>query len=175
MTTDTTDYDFDLLIDTPDAWAPGDLITVLVGGATANFGVPGSGARTFARGDRIVVSRDTLRHQGALLDLVEDPAAQLRRWGQQRFQRGALDIERWAERGDATWILERDKARALANAQIDPTERAAAQREVQRRFGPGLPTSTSTEIRDVGQQRRIADDAAARAQQPAHRIMSTAE
>jgi hypothetical protein len=177
MTTETTahDDDFDLLTDDPTAWEVGDVVTVLVSGISVPWGVPGAGNTVCSRGQILRVDRDVLRHREDFLNLVADPAAQLKRWGVQRVARGSLDLERWEQRGDAEWLIARDSARTLANQIVNPDERAEAQREVQRRFGAGLPTSTSTEIRDVGHQRRLADDAAARAQQPTHRILSTAE
>lgn len=176
MTTETTpEDDFEILAEDPNVWELGDEVTVLVAGISVPWGLPGSGNFVCRRGDVLKVTRDTLLHQADFLALVADPAAQIERWGIQKLQRGRLDIERWAKRGDREWLDARNAARDLAHQIIDPTERAEALREVARKFGPGPATSTSTELRNVSQQRRLADDAAARAQQGRHVVQSLAE
>jgi hypothetical protein len=176
MSNDTTDdLDIDVLAADPEPWAVGDIITCVVGGATANFSIPGFGGETYRRGDRITVTSDTLEHQAKLLALVEDADEQVRRWGQQKFARGPLELERWLTKGDAEWIIAKDAARAIANQIIDPAERARELTEINARFGR-VPTSTSTDNRAATSYlaRKTAQEDFERQQLGRHIVHSTA-
>ncbi|HAN25222.1 MAG: hypothetical protein CMH36_06405 [Microbacterium sp.] len=166
------DDDMDLLA--PGPWTTDDTVTVLVGGATANFGTPGFGATVYRRGDVIRVTPATLEAQSALLALVGDVDAQLRRWGVQKFARGTVDLERWSEKGSAEWIIARDAARQVAAATVDPVERAQRYADIQQRFG-SAPAPKATQYRDLAAERRAADDEHARSQRPRGVILSKAD
>ncbi|MFJ4161299.1 hypothetical protein [Microbacterium testaceum] len=177
-TPDTADFD-DLLADhTPEqgsAWEVGETVTIMIAGTTAAFGVPLLDlSKTFRRGDQVTITQATLDHRRELLDLIDNPDEQLRRWGEQRFVRGAVDLERWHERGDAEWILARDAARAVAADTIDPVERAHRYAAISERFG-AAPQAKTTQYRDRAAERRLAEDLHRRAQQPRAVHRSTAD
>lgn len=177
-TTDLDDFDDLLADDTPaqgSAWAVGEIITTLVSGSTQNFGKPLVDlSRTYTRGDVIEVTAATLEHRADVLALVDDPSEQIRRWGEQRWHRGTLDVERWTEKGDAYWILERDAARAVAADTIDPVERAERYKAISERFG-AAPQAKTAQYRDRAAERRQAEDLHRRAQQPRAVYRSTAD
>jgi hypothetical protein len=171
----TTDDDFDELR-APDEWRDGDCITVIHAGATANFGEPGSGGITYRRGDIVRVNSGTLTHQQRLLALVEDVDEQIRRWGRQWFARGAIQVERWTEPGDAEWQIARDAERAIANADPDPVQRARKLTELNARFGR-VATSQSIDLPRGGLvSRQIAQDEFDRQQRgDRHVVLSRSE
>lgn len=182
MTTPTDD-DLDgfedlLSDDTPEQgspWAQGEVITTLVSGSTQNWGAPFLDlSRVYTRGDKIEVTAATLEHRADLLALVDDPTEQIRKWGEQRWHRGHLDVERWTERGDAYWIIARDEARAVARGTIDPVERAERYAVISERFG-SAPQASTPQYRDWAAERRLAEDLHRRAQQPRAVHRSTAD
>lgn len=128
-------------------------------------------AHVFPRGATLTVSEELVRANTnargqSWISIIHDTDAQIAKWGEVRFGVGPFpaDAETWGQPGDRDWHDQRAAARDAAHALISPAERAAALAEVQRRFGP-LATSTSTEIRNVGQRRALAEDAARRATQ----------
>lgn len=169
----TPEEDFEILADDAEPWNVGDEVTVTHAGLSLPWGIPGFGNTVCRRGDVLKVTQDTIKHRQDILRLIESPDAQIERFGEVRILRGRHDIPAWTKQGDAEWILARDRERYLANQIVDPNERAAALTAVNKKFGT-VPTSTSTEIRNTSQQRRLADDAAARAQHGRHTIQSLA-
>lgn len=156
-------------------WEVGEIITTLVSGSTQNWGRPLVDlSRTYTRGDVIEVTAATLEHRADVLALVDDPTEQIRRWGQQRWHRGHLDVERWTERGDAYWIIARDEARAVAADTIDPVERAQRYAAISERFG-AAPQASTPQYRDRAAERRQAEDLHRRAQQPRAVYRSTSD
>ncbi|HBS08182.1 MAG TPA: hypothetical protein DEA69_05200 [Microbacterium sp.] len=171
----TSEEDVEILADDAEPWHVGDEVTVTHAGLSLPWGIPGFGNTVCRRGDVLKVTQDTIKHRQDILHLINSPDAQIERFGEIRILRGRHDIPAWTKQGDAEWILARNAARDLAHQIIDPTERAEALREVSRKFGPGPTTSTSTEIRNVSQQRRLADDAHNRALHGRYVIQSLAE
>lgn len=174
MTEHDDTEDIDILRESGE-WREGDVVSCLRGGTTVAWGAPIMGAASvLSRGQRLVVDRDTLEHRRDLLALIDDHDRQVARWGEVRLVRGAVDVEPWAERGDALWIVHRDAARQIAAATVDPVERQKRYADIQQRFG-SAPTPKATQYTDLTQQRREADDAYARSQQPRHIVRSMAD
>jgi hypothetical protein len=175
MSIDTTDdQDIDVLEDGP--WAEGDEVTCMHSGTTIGWGEPLMGAsRVLARGQVLTVDRHTLEHRADLLALIDNPDRQVERWGQVRLVRGRVAVEPWENPGDAVWLIERDRARQIAAAQIDPLDRLRMQEEIKRRFRAAPAPRTTNQHRDIAAERRAADDAYARAQQGRHVMHSMAD
>lgn len=172
--TDTDDLDIDVLAeDDSRPWAVGDEVTVLVAGISVPWGIPGFGNTVCSRGDVLQVTSDTLRHRQDFLQLVADPEQQIEKWGEIRIVRGRHEIASWTEIGSGDWHRARNRERDRANMILDPAERAEAIRAINTKYGT-QPTSTSTEMRNFSERRRLAEDAARRAQQR-HSIKSFAE
>ena len=93
--------------------------------------------------EMLAANRDRLGNSA--LDLVDDPEAQVRLWGEQMIARGPFpdDEPIWASR-DARWKAEREEARQAAWAKPTESARLQALAEVERTFGPGPTTSTLT-------------------------------
>jgi hypothetical protein len=176
MSTDTTDDDFDELRG-PDEWREGDEVTCVHSGTTVAWGAPlmGSSHHVLARGQVLVVDAGTLEHRADLLSLIADEQRQVERWGQVRLVRGAVEIEPWDAVGDAIWILERDRAREIANQQIDPRDRLRMHAEIKARFGAAPTPRSTNQYRDIAAERRLADDRYARSQQPREVNVSRAD
>jgi hypothetical protein len=169
MTTPNDDdlYD-DLAGDTIPApgtpWSPGETVTVLCGGMSINTGVPLRDiSHVYRRSDKFTVTAATIEHQSWLLDLADDEDAQISRWGEVRLRRGTHEVTPWLAVGDPIWTVMHDDARRVALSHVDPEGRQRAMEQVRERFGvkPQTP-SHSFQYTDNAQQRRLAEDAAAR-------------
>lgn len=88
-----------------------------------------------SRGQTITLTSDSIRHNPEALANIDVEGAALARgsWPE--------DEPTWERRGDPVWAAAREAARQ--EAWKSPTEagRLAALAEVERRFGPALPTS----------------------------------
>jgi hypothetical protein len=141
----------------------GDVITILTTGISVPSGDIWIGGQIMTRGDvfrvsqeQIAASHDRYGTPGGIM-LAGDPAEQLRRWGVQRFHLGKLDLDPW-QRGDETWVEQREIARRAAHAEPDPERRAAALAAVHEKFGPGPSTSTHVPIKPDGYWQRRAEE-----------------
>jgi len=174
-------YDDDLYDDlatdaTPTGpWTAGEKITVLCGGMSINIGIPMvTPSYVYKRADVLTVTDDTIQYQSWLLDLAADEDEQVRRWGEVRLLRGAHEVTPWLKIGDPVWTVLHDDARRIALAHVDPADRQKAMEAVREKFGvqPQTPSS-SFQYADLAQQRRLADDAAARKAQGRHTYASS--
>jgi hypothetical protein len=110
----------------------------------------------------VQITEKTIAHQQRLLDLADDEQAQLDRWGEVRIRRGRHEIEKWTRPGDPVWTIEHAEARRVALAVVDHDERHEALRAVRERFGVAPTSSATHSYRDLGEERRLSDDAAMR-------------
>jgi hypothetical protein len=108
-------------------------------------------------------------------DLSE--AAQVARWGRQRFGLGTWPTDEtgrpvptW-ERGSSEWELARQRATAAAWSEADFEVRAAKLDEIETVFG-ALPTSWSHEYSTTASARAYEQQMRERAQRPVHRNVS---
>jgi hypothetical protein len=169
MSDTTTPDDFDAILaaDAPPETVgtrrvpvPGEQFHVLVSGFsihtkphsfTSTSVVLDRGATVTVTDDLIEASKD--RH-GVLgwPAILHDPDAQVRRWGRAMIAPGPApaDLQRW-ERGDAQWKTDRENARAAAWAETDPDERRTKLADLERVYGPALPTSKTTAIYKPGE------------------------
>ena len=82
----------------------------------------------------------------SVLDLLDDEAQQVARWGQVMIRRGPYptDAEPWDRVGDQVWKDAREEARRAAWAQPTEASRGAALAAVRERFGDAPTTSTTS-------------------------------
>ena len=107
-------------------------------------------SRSLQRGTTVVVTEELLemskdRAGNSWLDLVDDPAAQVQRYGSQKFARGECppEVTWWNENpGDGAW----NYARQLEEDRIGeislPEDRARAAEEVRKLYGRKNGTTT---------------------------------
>jgi hypothetical protein len=152
---------------TPTPVKPGDEITILTSGISVPSGDWLIGGTVMSRGDvfrvspeQIAASHDRYGTPGGIM-LAGDPEEQIRRWGVQRFHAGRLDLDPW-QRGDETWVEQREIARRAAHAEPDPERRAAALAAVHEKFGAGPSTSTHVPIKENGYWQRKGEEIEAR-------------
>lgn len=105
-------------------------------------------SQTMNRGEHLTITEEIIaaskdRFGNSWLELLDDEAAQERRWGKPMFTRGKVVLDPWERRGDPVWAQHRDRARAAAHALVDPNEKAAAFRAIDKRFGKA-PTDGQT-------------------------------
>jgi hypothetical protein len=105
------------------------------------------------RGDSITLDETILelsrdRNGFSPYDLADDTAAQIERWGEQRYGVGPFPahLPKWRTLGDGDWLDAREQANRQAWAQPEGPGRDAALREVRRTFG-SVPTSTTLQGR----------------------------
>jgi hypothetical protein len=169
MSDTTTPDDFDAIlaadnptdpVSAPRIPAPGDQFHVLVSGFTIST-KPNSWTSASAVLDRsatVTITDDLIeasRDRYGVLGwpaILHDPDAQVRRWGRVMIAPGPApaDLRRW-EYGDAQWKSARENARAAAWAETDPEERRAKLADLEREYGPTLPTSKTTAIYGPGE------------------------
>ena len=137
---------------------PGDTIHVLAGGILA-FGIAWRRGDTFTLTPEMVASTVDLAGHTWLDDLSEN--AQVRRWGAPRFGLGVFppEMHPWLP-GTRDWAEARETARRAAHQLLDPRERVAALREVERTYGS--PTTSKTLNAAPDPSARLADDQRAR-------------
>lgn len=133
--------------------APGDIVHCLddhgflVMRSKDIFGEP---SVTLYRGDEIIVTSEMLdaaknnAGQPGGIAIAGDEPEQVRRWGKVRLRVGEApsDLPRWVH-GSPEWREAREQARQAAWREPDPDRRAAALREVHRRYGAAPVTSVT--------------------------------
>jgi hypothetical protein len=135
---------------------PGDSIHFLAAMTVpVRGGIAPEGA-ALARGSVLTVTSAIVeagrdRNGNSWLDLVDDVDGQAARWGQKMFARGPWPdgAEPWTP-GAPDWFEAREQARRAAWAIVNPDERQAALRNVERRYGAAPTTSTTHGVLDGG-------------------------
>lgn len=100
------------------------------------------------RGSVITVTQNLLdsnkdKNGESIFDVVDDPEAQVRKWGHQLIGRGPWpeDLQKWTL-GTVEADLARDAAMKAALERADVRQRKAALAEVEREFGPRRSNQT---------------------------------
>lgn len=127
----------------------GDVGHFLISGFTYAESTRGSAGRVASRGQEFTVTQD-LREAGTdrlgscWLDLLHDPEGQRRRWGQVIFKPGPFpDGQLRTDPGSPEHTEARREAMREASSLPTKAERDAARREVERLYGPAVPTSNT--------------------------------
>lgn len=122
--------------------APGDTITLLVASIVPGR-APFQPSDVRERGHQLMVTAHQLEQMPNLL-LAGDPDAQLKKWGEQRFALGVLDLPNWIH-GDPEWARQREEARQAAWQEPNPGRRATALKAVQDVYGAAPSTAVYTD------------------------------
>ncbi len=146
----------------PHTVAPGDTITLLVASIVPGR-APFQPSDVRERGHQLVVTAHQLE-QMPNLRLAADPDAQLKKWGEQRFALGALDLPNWVH-GDPEWARQREEARQAAWGEPNAGRRAAALKALHETYGAAPSTATYTEAPAVNYWDRKAAAQEAEAEQ----------
>lgn len=130
---------------------PGDRIHVLRSGVSLYprdlgadlLGAIGAASIVLNRGQTITLTADIIEGNPGLLALIDDPDAQVRRYGSAAFGRGAFptDLPRYTP-GSPEAEAERDRRRAIALAEPDERKRAEALAAIRREFGARSGTTS---------------------------------
>jgi hypothetical protein len=129
---------------------PGDQIHVLRSGVSLYprdlgadlLGAIGAASILLSRGQTVTLTADLIEGNPEVLALIDDQAAQERRWGSVALGRGPFpaDQQRYTP-GSPEAEAERDRRRTIALAEPDEAKRAEALAAIRREFGAASGTT----------------------------------